>query len=369
MKFRSIFASLLAALALTVSVTSCDSDDSNETVIDQITEDHRVAYVLCNGKMGANNGSVTLMYLDAQPISITPSIYAKRNGKLAGDLAQDFLYQDGYFFMTVASSKSLVKMNFAGMEVSRYEFPEADGNPRYMAYHAGKLYVTVWGTGVVVFDAATMERVKNIEVGVFPEHIQVWNNKIFVANQSNAYAAPPVISDVVSVINPVTDTKEKDLVVSQNPTNLLVCDGQLYVSSQGNYADVAPSVQRVAANGADYVVTEVAQSSNVWTDNSKLYMVKETWAPDYSSKSNEFAVYDPKTSELTNGFFLKGKEAGFEESTFYMFYYDEKSDRYFVGTTDYVNNGDIHVFDGELNFVEQVDAGGVNPTKMVVVDL
>lgn len=369
MKFRSIFASLLAALALTVGVTSCSDDDSDDPIVDPVTEDHRVAYLLCNGQSSANNGSLTLMYLDANPITTTANIYAQRNGKLAGDLAQDFIYEDGYFFMTVANSKSLVKMNFAGMEVSRYEFPETDGSPRYMAYYGGKLYVTVWGTGVVVFDAATMERVTDIATGAYPEHIQVWNGKIYVANQSNAYANPPVIENRVSVINPLTNTKEKDVVVAQNPTNLLLCAGSLYVSSQGNYSDIAPSVQRLDTNGADYSAKEVANSSTVWTDGSKLYMVKVTWAPDYSSSSNEFSVYDPATSSLTEGYFLKGAPAELQDTNFYMFYYDEKSDRYFVGTTDYVNTGDIYVFDGEFNMLSTFDAGGVNPAKMVVVDL
>lgn len=363
MKFRSIFASLLAALAVTVSMASCSSDDDSPNN-GHNTDGDRVAYVLCNGQSSKNNGSLTLMALDANPITTTANIYLARNKKQVGDLAQDIIFEDNYLFMTVAKSKSLVKMNAEGTEVSRYEFPESDGNPRYMAYYDGKLYVTVWGTGVVVFDAATMERQKAITVGGYPEHIQVWNNKIYVANQSYT----PSTDNRVSVINPTTQTKEQDIVVAENPTNLILCDGSLYVSSQGNYGNIGPSVQRLDLNGANYTVTEVATGSTVWTDGEKLYMVKVTYDASWNP-SNEFSIYDPVSSQVTTGYFLNGTPEGLEDSNFYMFYYDKKSDRYFVGVTDYVNNGDVYEFDGNFNMLSKLDAGGVNPAKMVVVDL
>ncbi len=362
MKFRSILLGLFAALALSLSVTSCSNSNSDDPY--GPAGGNRAAYLLCNGKSQANNGSLSLMYLDADPMTITDHIYVLRNKKQIGDLAQDFIAEDGYFFMTVANSKSLVQMDTQGLIVNRYEFPEADGSPRYMAYYGGKLYVTVWGTGVVVFDAATLQREQTITVGAYPEHIQLWNNKLYVANQSYS----PSKDNTVSVINPTTQTKETDITVVENPTNLLVCDGSLYVSSQGNYAEIGSSVQRIDLSAGTYSATEVATGSTVWTDGAKLYMVKVVYDANWNA-TNEFSIYDPATSQTTPGYFLKGTPEGLETTNFYMFYYDEKTDRYFVGTTDYVNNGDVYVFDGNFNMLSHIDAGGVNPAKMVVVNL
>jgi DNA-binding beta-propeller fold protein YncE len=125
-----------------------------------------------------------------------------------------------------------------------------DGGYAYGSSYAGAVYGGEHnGVGYIVkIDTATLQQVATCTVGYQPDGLAVAGGKIYVAN-SGGYQASP--DSAVSVIDISAFAETGRITVGINPDRVATDgNGAVWVSTRGNYMDVAPNLYRIKPDGS-----------------------------------------------------------------------------------------------------------------------
>ena len=363
MKVRSLFFTVLATLALSAGFVSCsDDDDEDNTVYFNGLKLEKYAFVLNEGSNGKNNAGISCFGWANNSV-ISPDIYLAQNKQALGDTGQDIVTDGkGNVYVVVFGSAYVAKLNEEGKEVTRADYTtdplKAYGQPRYAVCEGGNLYVTAYGGYVTVLDEKNLSLKKVYKVGKNPEHIIAHKGKIY--NTNSGWGA----DNTVSEYNP--STKEvKTYTVMSNPDGILETDGRVFVQGYGEYDDnwVAeyPWGELDLTTGE---FKEIGKASSWAAYNGVVYTIhSETDWSTYATV-NHFASYDTRTNQLTNGSFLKNAPEILASSSIYGMQFNPYNGNLYIATTDFVTDGNIYVFDSNLNYVTTVNANGINPKKI-----
>lgn len=360
MKIKHLFLSAFISL-LTVSFTSCSSDDQGTIVkVPTLESINSRCFILNSGKSGSNNAGLAF-YAPNKELGLVKDLYEVSNGVKMGDTGQSIIYQDGYIYIVLSGSKKLLKLDSEGKEVKSMSFSPEDSNPRYLAYAGGKIYVTLWSNKVVRIDANTFDKEAYVSVGVRPEEITVVNNKLFVANSGLTSNR----GNSVSEIDLATFTVVKTHTVHMNPNCVTTANGDVFVISRGNYNDVKSSFQKISL--ADGTCTPLGKATHMGVYKNVVYVVDSytDWNSESKLTTNTFYSYDTTTGKLNQTPFLKNIPEVLKSTSIYMFEVSSVDGSIYIGTSDYKTNGDIYRFDAQGNFVEKFDCGGINPIEAV----
>ncbi|MGB8375608.1 MAG: YncE family protein [Salegentibacter sp.] len=259
--------------------TSCQKEDSVEPVPDTVTYSGGT-FILNEGNYGSGNSSVS--FLDPEGQEITRNIFAAQNrGEALGDTGQSMgFYGDLAFIILNLSNKIEVVNRFSFEEVATIE--EGLKNPRYIAFSAGKVYVTNWGDGtnadddfVAVINAETFEIEKKISVTEGPDEIVEAGGKIYVAHPGGFS-----FSNKISVIDPESNTVAETIEVGDVPNSLEVSGDYLWVACSGfpSYAseETAGEIAKIDLNTNEIVgeynfenITD--HPANLEVENASVY--------------------------------------------------------------------------------------------------
>jgi YVTN family beta-propeller protein len=110
-------------------------------------------------------------------------------------------------------------------------------NPYSLCTANNKLYITNGPTSKVsVVEVNSLNTIKEINVGVYPQEIISYNNKVFVCNTSIYGGAS---DSTISIIDANSDEVTKVLRVDKDPSGLVITnDGRLLVSSNGSFGKI-----------------------------------------------------------------------------------------------------------------------------------
>jgi YVTN family beta-propeller protein len=219
------------------------------------------------------------------------------------------------------------------------------------------VYVTSYDDTVTRIDTATLAIDGSVEVGRDPDGICIKNNKIYVANSGGLDFATKNYDKTVSVINLQNFTVEKTIKVGTNPYQVFAdSEGDVYVTTRGNYADIAPTFKKISPN---YEVTAInnVQVSEFTIVNDKAYILYNEW-----EKPSLVKVFDCQTEKVVTENFIVDK-------TLNVNGYKIAADAYvYVTTTDYITSGNVFCFDktGKLKF--KLESVGMNPNKVIFLN-
>ncbi|MCM1310936.1 MAG: YncE family protein [Bacteroides sp.] len=286
-------------IACALMLASCAEDPqtpgSEAEDIDNVAPggDVKGFYLLNEGNMGSNK--CTLDYFDYTTETYYRNIYAERNpnevmelGDTGNDLA---IYGDSLYIVVNGSHKVEVLNATSAKKVTQINV----NSPRYIAFDGSYAYVSsyVGGQGdkgsVVKIDLASMSAVASLSVGYCPEEMAVVNGKLYVAN-SYLYSAG-IFDNTISVIDLENFTVSGSIEVAPNLHHLKADEfGRLWVSSRGNYADVASNLFMLSKVNGEYAVTEtVGKGCTDFTiGNGKLYF----YSTGYDENRNASYDYD-----------------------------------------------------------------------------
>lgn len=370
MKFRKFFVGALCFLALGTSFTACsDDDDVMNDNGSKVELPGRRAYILNEGNFAPgeqSNGTCIAFYApnkDAQSIS---DIYQFQNGKALGNQAQCMIEDDDYIYVTVSTSKSLIKMNEACVELDRCDFVN-EQEARFVTEEDGYLYVSHYGGTVNKIDSKTMKVVSSFKGGQQLEGIVECNGKLYVANSHT-----PTFDKLkeVLVINPQTMSFERSIEVVESPKFMMEEDDKIYLISLGNFQDIKAQFQVIdpATNTSKSIANATLMAEG--TRDQILLVNTETvydanWNATYTNKLFSF---NTKTQQLTDQSFLKNAPAEIATSNIYMVSVDDETGDIYVGITAASGEGTIYRFDANGNFKEKFSAGGNFPNSMLFVD-
>lgn len=186
-------------------------------------------YILSEG--GFSPGSAALSMLDVQNNQFSLNIFFPGNLGLFPDglvLHNDNLYltEQGNF----SASGRIYKLDTLGNVLSS---AIVGTNPYSLTISNNKIYITNGpASNVSVLNLSNFSLIKTISVGVYPQEIISFNNRVFVANNSRFGGNA---DSTISVIDANTDSLIHTIIVRKDPSSLAISnDNHLLVGCPGN---------------------------------------------------------------------------------------------------------------------------------------
>lgn len=312
-------------------------------------------YVLNSGDWKSNNSSLT-MYNGATG-EVAQNVFEQKNGRLLGNTANDIVVYGSKMYIAVAGESTIEVTDLSARSLRQIN---CGAQPRYMACDGGKVYISYYDGHVARLDTATLEIDAKVKVGRNPEQLAVVGNKLYVANSGGMdYNTPLGYDKTVSVIDLVSFGVVNTVEVALNPTVVVPYEDGVFVASYGNYSDVPSTLQRIdAADDAVSVVKECSNMTEICYNNGVLYGFFSQYDANWNATIT-YVSYDIVSREVDSPWI--------KESEWPVPYKVCSAGEYVcVTSSDYVNDGDVYVYDTDGLLVKKITAG-LNPVKMVNV--
>lgn len=173
-------------------------------------------YALSEG--GFSAGTSKLSLLDVPANNFTQSIFSPGNIGLYPD---GLIFHDNYLYLTeqgnYLSSGKIYKLDTLGNVINS---AVVGTNPYSLAIANNKIYITNGpASNVTILNLNDFSFIKNVSVGVYPQEIIAFNDKIFVANNSFYGGAS---DSTVSVIDPFLDSVIATITVKKDPSSFAI---------------------------------------------------------------------------------------------------------------------------------------------------
>ena len=334
-------------------------------------------YILNEGNMGANR--CTLDYLDLSGTDSTihyyRNIYAERNPstvKELGDVGNDIgIYGSKLWIVVNCSNKVEVCEARSTHRLGQVNID----NCRYLAFDEGFAYVSSYAGPVQVaensplgrvykVDTLTLQKVDSVVVGYQPEEMAIANGKLYVAN-SGGYRVP-IYDNRIMVIDLATFQVIKEIEVDVNLHRLLAdSHGQLWVSTRGNYYDVAPALYCLKD---DKVVArlEVPISSMTIVGDS-LYYIGTTFSYADGGYRKDFGIVDVALQRCSVAVLFEAPEIKNITLPYGIIVNPQDRDFYILDAKNYVSSGELLHFDADGRFLWRVSTGDI-PSRGVFLE-
>lgn len=369
---------------LPLCLFSCREDEyvtymtDEDTGVPSVEETHFDGlYILNEGNMGANR--CTLDYLDLSGTDSTihyyRNIYAERNPstvKELGDVGNDIgIYGSKLWIVVNCSNKVEVCEARSTRRLGQINID----NCRYLAFDGGFAYVSSYAGPVQVaencplglvykVDTLTMQKVDSVVVGYQPEEMAVVDGKLYVAN-SGGYRVP-LYDNRIMVIDLTTFQVIKEIEVDVNLHRLLAdSHGQLWVSTRGNYFDVAPALYCLKD---DKVVArlEIPISSMTIVGDS-LYYIGTTFSYADGGYKKDFGIVDVALQRCSVAVTFEAPEIKNITLPYGIIVNPHDRDFYILDAKNYVSSGELLHFDADGHFLWRVSTGDI-PSRGVFLE-
>lgn len=369
---------------LPLCLFSCREDEyvtfmtDEDTGVPSVEETHFDGlYILNEGNMGSNR--CTLDYLDLSGTDSTihyyRNIYAERNPstvKELGDVGNDIgIYGSKLWIVVNCSNKVEVCEARSTRRLGQVNID----NCRYLAFDGGFAYVSSYAGPVQVaencplgrvykVDTLTMQKVDSVVVGYQPEEMAIIDGKLFVAN-SGGYRVP-LYDNRIMVIDLATFQVIKEIEVDVNLHRLLAdSHGQLWVSTRGNYFDVAPALYCLKE---DKVVArlEIPISSMTIVGDS-LYYIGTTFSYVDGGYKKDFGIVDVALQRCSVAVTFEAPEIKNITLPYGIIVNPHDRDFYILDAKNYVSSGELLHFDADGHFLWRVSTGDI-PSRGVFLE-
>ena len=361
---------------LPLCLFSCREDEyvtymtDEDTGVPSVEETHFDGlYILNEGNMGSNR--CTLDYLDLSGTDSTihyyRNIYAERNPstvKELGDVGNDIgIYGSKLWIVVNCSNKVEVCEARSTRRLGQVNID----NCRYLAFDGGFAYVSSYAGPVQVaencplgrvykVDTLTLQKVDSVVVGYQPEEMAIVDGKLYVAN-SGGYRVP-LYDNRIMVIDLATFQVIKEIEVDVNLHRLLAdSHGQLWVSTRGNYFDVAPALYCLRD---DKVVArlEIPISSMTIVGDS-LYYIGTTFSYVDGGYKKDFGIVDVALQRCSVAVTFEAPEIKNITLPYGIIVNPHDRDFYILDAKNYVSSGELLHFDADGHFLWRVSTGDI----------
>ena len=362
---KIVFSLLCAAMAL--AAVSCSNNDLPPTgpvAGEPSASDPAIAglFILNSGKMGMNDAS--LAYFDASSRVVSTNVFKDANGKKLGDTGNSLLIYGKKMYIALTGSSIVFVTDMRGNLIKEITVGGDNANlsPRCLVSGDGKVYVSYMEGYVGAVDTTNFS-VKKVKVGPMPEGIAYANKKVYVAN-SDGYNYEGGYGKTVSVIDASTFTVTKTLDVASNPQTLHVAsNNKVYLVSLGDYADVPAKLQKI--NTSTDTVTEIPdiEPTNMAIGKDGVAYIQVT---EYDENWNAISSY--YTFDTTKDKLVGELVSPADIPNGYSIFADKVTGDVYIGTSDYISNGDVYLLSAEGEILLKFDTGGLNPIAICTVE-
>ena len=359
---KKIFLAINALTATMVALLfmSCSKNDDpvTEEPIENPVIPSEYIYVLNCGMDGSNNASLTLY--DVEKETVTQGFFEAQNGRRLGDVGQDLMVYGSKMYIAMFGESTI---EVTDLEAKSIKQITTEGQPRYFTAYGGKVYVTYFNGYVARLDTASLTVEAITPVGRNPEKLTVENGKLFVANSGGLDFGTEIGYDkTVSVVDIATFTEIEKIEVVVNPCDV-VSDkrGSVYVVSIGNYYDIPNTLQKINASTGEVTVVTAIHATYITAVGTTLYAIHAEYDDNWNQTITYYAYHLETNTRLSDNFI-----GSTTIDAPYLICSDEASEEVYITSSDYINDGDVYIFDKNNRFVKKFEAG-LNPMKAVRV--
>ncbi|MDQ8747647.1 YncE family protein [Elizabethkingia miricola] len=362
----------LAFLLLTVFLTSCRGDqyiiqkETEEVTPPQKTE-IKGFYLLNEGNMNSNKA--TLDYFDYAKGTYFRNIYAEANPNVVkelGDVGNDIKIYGNKMYIVVNASNKVEVLDARTVKKIKSITVE---NGRSLAFANGKAYVSSYAGPISVDPKAPLGKVMEIDtislsvtreaiVGYQPEEMAVVKNKLYVAN-SGGYRVPNY-DRTVSVIDLANfkETTKYDIAINLNKLKV-DANGDLYVTSRGDYQTVSSNLFIVDSQTGAIKKTFNIPVSNFTIVNNKLYYFSNEFSYNTLAYVKSYGIIDLKTKEVITKKLFDSKYETEIETPYGITVNPITEDLYITDAGNYVSTGNLYCFDKNGTFKWKTEGGNI----------
>lgn len=363
----------LLLLSLLLLLCSCRKDelifvsDSSTVSIPVQLENYQGFYLLNEGNMGMNRA--TIDWFNYETGIYTRDIFAERNPSIPrelGDVGNDLKIYGSKAYATINASNFVEVFDVAtGKHLQQIHLP----NCRSLAFAKGKVYVSSFSGKIEInpnaevgfvaeIDTLSLQVVRTVIVGYQPEEMAIRANKLYVAN-SGGYRAP-YYDTTVSVVDLITFAEIKKIEVAPNLHRMQVDEqGDIYVSSRGNYADIPPNLYVI-----DSTTDQVKQQlhipvSNMTIDDNKLYYYANAYQEHTNTNAVSFGILDTTTKQMIRPTISTDGTAKQMVMPYGIAVNPETKEIFLTDAQDYIGTGYIYCYSAEGKLKWKTTAGNI----------
>lgn len=343
---------LFIALVLTTALASCHKEKVDP---ETPTAVRAGIYILNQGNFGKNNSSLT--YYDYTTKTATADIFSAANSRGLGNTANDAKIYGSKMYLIVNLSSTIEVVDRKTVRSIKQISLTNGGTPRQprsVAFYKNNAYITSYDGTVAVLDTASLSISKYITVGNNPEQLAIANGKLYVANSGGLNY--PAVDKTVSVIDLVTFA-EKKITVGDDPYAVSVDSyGDVYVTAYGVFGTSNASLTIIDSK------TDIVKLKTDFDGGAFAIQGDDAF---YFTSAGAINIYNLKTEGIrTTGFIVDG-------TTFtspYALAVDNTNGEVFVtDAKDYASNGVLYAIsrDGKKEYSIET---GINPGTILFVN-
>lgn len=313
-----------------------------------------VYYVLNSGDWNSNNSSLTKY--NATDGSVEQFSFEKQNNRALGNTANDIIVYGSKMYIAVAGESNVEVTDLYAKSIKQIA---CGAQPRNLAACDGKVYVTYYDGYVARIDTASLQVEAKVKVGRNPEQLAVVGNKLYVANSGGMdYNTALGYDNTVSVVDLASFQEVDKIEVVLNPAVVVPVGSGVYVASYGNYYDVPSTLQYIAADNSVSVVAECSNMTELCCNAGVLYGFFSQYDENWNATIT-YMSYNPADGSVDSPWI--------KETELPVPYKVCAAGGYLcVTSSDYVNDGDVYLYDTDGMLVKKI-AAGLNPVKVVKV--
>ncbi|MEC4117601.1 DUF5074 domain-containing protein [Myroides phaeus] len=369
MRLKNIYLLLFSLILL----TSCRKDemillsDSSTVSIPAPSDQYRGFYLLNEGNMGMNRASIDLFEYDSGVY--TRDIFSERNPNITkelGDVGNDIQIYGKKVYATINVSNFVEVFDVeTGKHIKQIHVP----NCRYLKFKGGKAYVSSYSGKVEInpnaeigfvaeIDTLSLEVTRKVVVGYQPEEMVIKGNKLYVAN-SGGYRVPNY-DTTVSVVDLTTFTEIKKIEVGINLHRMQMDrNGDIYVSSRGDYYNEEPSLYVIDSN-TDKVKQKLdIPISNMTIDDDKLYYYATSYKHNTGQNTISYGILNTNTKQIiTDNIITDGTDKQIL-IPYGIAVNPETKDIYMTDAQDYVGTGFVYCYSPEGKLKWRTTGGNI----------
>lgn len=356
-------------LASAVAFTACNNDDpeiirAEYTPVEGAAPDTKGSvagvYVLNEGNMGSNK--CTIDFFDYATATYIRNLYPERNPDEIlelGDTGNDLAVYDGKLFIVVNGSNKVEILDAATAK----SFGHVDiASCRNIAFDGkGNAYVSSFTGGngdcgsIVRFDIASRKITGTVSVGLQPEEIVIADGNLYVANSGQFQA--PDYDRTISIVSLDDFTLTGSIEVEVNMHHLRAdSQGNLWVSSRGNYYDIPSNLYKLPKEGHATFGSPIALDTpctNFTISGDKLYYYATVYDESWNS-SNIYGTIDTRTCEKGSDFITDGTQTSIM-APYCIAIQPSDGDIFITDARNYVSSGELRCYssNGVLKWTAQ----------------
>lgn len=313
--------------------------------------------ILNEGLFQQNNASLSFYSLSEE--TTYHQVFNSENGRGLGDTANDFekFSIGGIEYIIIAVDvSSQIEIIEANTMKSVSQIPIFNGangrEPRRVKVYQENAFVCNYDGTVSVIDLGSNSIVKTLTVGTNPDGMSIVGNRLYVSNSGGL--SYPNYDSTITIIDMDLQEVIGSINTRINSTQMITdSEGDIYLLSTGNYADIDPALLRI-----DTQLDSVVEIFNLPLSTMTFY---NDWIYYYDQNSSSIKglntideIIDPTVIIDCSGF----------ETLYKIQMNPANGDIYCIDAKGYVNSSIISCYDLAGNFKYEFTAG-LNASKII----